>query len=1461
MAPSQTILFTIIPRGISLNPDTLPVSVFVSPRLLGANRLDAFPDWLNWTARRQDIGLRLVLECAGLTREAEIPREQLRPELWRALFNEETFVRSHTFDDYSGRFVASYPVRAALSALKGVYQAAGVALAQPQLVFGGRGQEGGHGQILARLVDGFQVDWDIAKGRKLREDQRQGQGRLNIRGPFLGYSADDLDDDGAFRTGGIAAGSKQSKQLNQAVAERFAVFSHQPAGAPVTRERLDERTVLDFHQALSSLDAYPALQRMLGLVFDFELPIDFVAAAPFGAAGTIRVVQADGSWDDATPTIVPATATAYIHITGENRLFFTAPRATIDKNNTSEPLGALGLLALDPTRFGLAQVDVDGGLHKTITLAEMANQTSVQGPLRAQHPQVFDPNTALAALRSGGISMYADNRALALLSTFGASKKLNDALEANQAQPFPFAAEDLARGYRIDVWDAATGGWHSLHRRDGVYHIGDNTVATEDEEGFIQLAATQAAPNEDGMRDTDDLYLHEAFARWPGWSLSAPRPGKHLTRAADPDQAVPDENAPDPENEPITPFKITADYQVVRGSLPRLRFGGRYRFRARLVDLAGNSLGLGETITDLLSLALSLPRGSATFPYLRFEPIPAPALVLRDERGISGPGSSLERIVIRSFNSDLSLDAAPADLTANDRHIAPPRGNVELGERHGMFDDASGKLKPSPAMWDLIRKRDEGQFATATVASLAIDGQPQPVPLDGAAQLDLPYLPDPLSRGAAFRDLPGTPSGSIGRADPTTAAGPLAHTPLEDANPRPGSATLIGWGGQDDWQHVAPFRFALEEGDGLPSWDPDAHVLTVFLAKGQTSVVPISSIAGTEDLKLMGVWQWLREFIEYLTTEQAQPEFVRPFATKDRIAHILQRAVEGGHAMLTPPQLLTLVHAVQQPIGQPQFTRLNAQLDTERASELETEPEYTPTAATELDTISAWRELGSTDARLIGGLSIHGASTAKVDLRAAWVDPVDDLLQDAPGTQSFATFVDSVPLPNTSEQTLLGEDGKHAVGYYDADHDLLCFARAGTKLGNLASGETVYSDAAPRHQIGDTRHHVIEYTAVATSRYREYFPQQQDGADLDFTRTSLPVRVDVPASARPLAPQVRYVVPTFGWQRETSTNLTRSLRVGGGLRIYLDRPWYSSGEGELLGVALHPGGALDREQDKPYITQWGQDPIWVSAPLDELPRVDHFPDAVASEFDLPMDARTKDSETRHVNVAGHTVAFDCERKLWYCDLTVNTKSSTYAPFVRLALVRYQPHALIDAKLSRAVLADFVQLTPERAAMITADPNQSGRLRVVVTGPAPRGPRPAVYQPRTAPEPTTSVDRPTVISVAVQERDPAISGELGWRAAAPGSFSLNVEHDGPLSEDENLRRWAGTIRFADLPAPGQFRLLITEREYISADYTVIREQDNARVVEQPSRLIYAETIALDTALLAPPNIAAASTIVG
>src|SRR5581483_9934581 len=74
----------------------------------------------------------------------------------------------------------------------------------------------------------------------------------------------------------------------------------------------------------------------------------------------------------------------------------------------------------------------------------------------------------------------------------------------------------------------------------------------------------------------------------------------------------------------------------------------------------------------------------------------------------------------------------------------------------------------------------------------------------------------------------------------------------------------------------------------------------------------------------------------------------------------------------------------------------------------------------------------------------------------------------------------------------------------------------------------------------------VSYTAVATSRYREYFPQDEN---LNFTRESEPVLVDVPASERPHAASVAYVLPTFGWQRQTDTNLKRSVRFGGGLRV------------------------------------------------------------------------------------------------------------------------------------------------------------------------------------------------------------------------------------------------------------------------------------------------------------------------
>jgi hypothetical protein len=478
-------------------------------------------------------------------------------------------------------------------------------------------------------------------------------------------------------------------------------------------------------------------------------------------------------------------------------------------------------------------------------------------------------------------------------------------------------------------------------------------------------------------------------------------------------------------------------------------------------------------------------------------------------------------------------------------------------------------------------------------------------------------------------------------------------------------------------------------------------------------------------------------------------------------------------------------------------------------------------------------------------MRVHGASTAKVDLFAAWDDPIDDLAQPEPGSLSYASHVDTLELNELDEGELVAAGPSwRANGYYDPEHDTIVFGRAFDRLGAAPASTLLHEDAAPRHAIDDARRHRVRYSAVATSRYREYFDQ---AAGLDFTRSSEAVEVDVPASARPASPSVAYAVPTFAWQRQASTNVKRSVRFGGGLRVYLERPWFSSGEGELLGVVLRNGfGDFDREAWKPFVTQWGADPIWQTGGISSVPNRFDFDGYSAWDEDLsleeplPLEGRQRG----RVSVVGFPVEYDRERQMWRCDITLNVGGSSYTPFVRLALARYQPHALIDAKLSRVVLADFAQLTPDRSLVVASDPYFPQRLRVTLSGVAPRGPRPLLHAEPQPPQPAQS---PTEVRVRVQRRDPDVATDLGWRDVPSDMVTLSESRS--AAPDPDLLIWTGTVTFDQgAPAAGQYRLLIEEREYVAAGYVEVDEGEQGRSVRQPSRLIYAETVDLDAALL-------------
>ena len=247
--------------------------------------------------------------------------------------------------------------------------------------------------------------------------------------------------------------------------------------------------------------------------------------------------------------------------------------------------------------------------------------------------------------------------------------------------------------------------------------------------------------------------------------------------------------------------------------------------------------------------------------------------------------------------------------------------------------------------------------------------------------------------------------------------------------------------------------------------------------------------------------------------------------------------------------------------------------------------------------------------------------------------------------------------------------------------------------------------------------------------------------------------ISVLNSARPAAPKPLYVIPSFGWELTTEGAWTVSKRSGGGLRVYLDRPWFSSGEGELLaavlwGCAPPPGTSITGwavpDFLKGYVTQWGKDPIWSAAapPSQAVPLPDHFRNAVAVGAELTLDELSNRPFIPFTAV-GHQVAYDDTRgrRLWYCDIEMDM-GEAYFPFVRLALARYQPQSVANAHLSRVVLVDFVQLMPDRSASITFDPIDTTAVQLAIDGLTYSGPGHAVM-------------------TATLQTQPVGSGDLAW----------------------------------------------------------------------------------------------------
>lgn len=797
--------------------------------------------------------------------------------------------------------------------------------------------------------------------------------------------------------------------------------------------------------------------------------------------------------------------------------------------------------------------------------------------------------------------------------------------------------------------------------------------------------------------------------------------------------------------------------------------------------------GLGATVgpaavvnpAQLLSLlgdVITVPR-----PFLRWDPVVEPAVV---PRHAFSEGESLLRLVMRSGVSQSALGELDVTITppaeyaaetiaahpelglvwqaASQRHLAPPKTSQFEAELHGAFEAAIGPAKSAAAVRKAlgIALREAGSFLDVTVADLSNPGErlPQPgVTFHVSPTSDVPVVADPA-------DLPdGDPlsPGQYVAHDVDTLTLPYLPDPLAE-----GVSLTFPDAGKD---HRLRDLLAIE-GTTLryvgpwPERVPFRLVLESGPALGAVvdgHVLRITLPPG-EQLRVRLSSSLTAQALEILGLWRSLPEVAREHPL------LREAARDGWFWWLTPSTELRFVHAVPRPVEVPRPTVLL--------------PFRTP---------------GDTAVSLVGAVDLHGPSTERLDVEGAWEEWVDDITKPAPERISTTAAACGMPVR--------------------PDEDLLVMSITDGALPQ-PDGSTVYLHKA-EHQMGDTKRRLVDYRMRATTRYREYFPALLTPAVDDLSLVG-PVRtLDVPSTARPAKVNVREILPLFRWEERTEPEhpfgLRRTRRSG--LRLYLDRPWYSTGDGELLGVLIAKGPDALVEG---AVSQWGSDPVFRQQgpavrgvlPLTDLLRASGFDDRpvpgrpVGPPATLPLVDRSGQPAAW---VLGYQPEYSAERRLWFVDIAFDP-GTAFWPFVQLAVARYQPSSLNGLHLGPVLQCDFAQLPPERTATLSR--TDETHVRVVVTGAVGH---PLVERKERMGTFVELVAHTRTMRARIERFDASVGTDLGWVTVSQVELPI-------LGIDGTVVSWAGEM---DLPmavpprTPGTsstWRVTLEEWEYLPAD---------------------------------------------
>jgi hypothetical protein len=536
-----------LPHSVARNAP-FHVSLFFSPTIRTTSRatLASSPLFVEWaTAVRSDLRVSLVDQSREIGCEPLLA--PVDPELWRALFPPDTAIASWQIPRWEQRKWRSFAARQVHDIARNLHLAtmysdptnkpnpADHPLAERILrVFGGFD----HNELAFRMPD---------------------ESRVTAQLDDILESGQSLE---AIEHG--VAGEPDAMRRMLLELHRCRRYYERPELAQEYRSRPDPdasvprlpRARSEFHERCAAVGDHSELLRRLGLVVDLRVTEpDRLRSSQWLSA---RLTLAG----DSAPFRSPRTR---CHVSGDALVSTPAGGDWLD--------GALRVG--DPERFSVLTLDADGSALKVErflwTLPRLMRAGRNEDPVDAASP----------ALRSPGFTVAATQQGQVIRERLQRQQQLDSAL-MGEATPELFT-EDIARGFRVEVWDNEVRRWASLHRRLSRATVTDfGEVYSEfPEEGFSQGTATHESP---GVANSA-IHVHEALFGWEGWSLSAPRPGKSITHVGGEEHLQEEPIADD--DELVHPVRIQTE--VAQGTLPRLRYGRSYAFRAWAVDLAGNS--------------------------------------------------------------------------------------------------------------------------------------------------------------------------------------------------------------------------------------------------------------------------------------------------------------------------------------------------------------------------------------------------------------------------------------------------------------------------------------------------------------------------------------------------------------------------------------------------------------------------------------------------------------------------------------------------------------------------------------------------------------------------------------------------------------------------------------------------------------------------------------------------------